>query len=349
MKYYGISQVGQYHINAGSNVCQDSFYIERINDDIIIASVADGVGSEEHSEYASEAAAKASVDYCVKFFEKIEDKKELIKNSFEFAYFAVQDVSILKGVPMDGLHCTLCTVIFTKDCVYHGNVGDSGAIALSSAGEYVLLTKQQNDEEGRVAPLSCNSMWVFGEKKGSFVSVLLATDGFYNYIFSPYMPNVICVDYNCNHTEPNYKILDAVMDTNKIDYDKSNQELMIEAEKYANTIPRSGLFSINDDLTFVVLLSEEEHEVNNKYVDFDENALKKEYNKKIEEELYPNRKKIEQMKKDREKEDEKINSTIENAKVEGDSNDVDSAAGLVGEIIEGIGKKLGPKLIILKK
>ena len=64
MKYYGISQVGQYHLNAGSEVCQDSFAIEVIGDNVIVAAVADGVGSEDHSEIGAEVAAKACVSYC---------------------------------------------------------------------------------------------------------------------------------------------------------------------------------------------------------------------------------------------------------------------------------------------
>lgn len=93
MKHFEISETGQYHINRGSDICQDWKAVRLISEDVIVLSVADGVGSEEHSEYASKAACEACVEHIQKYFETNEDRVDLIEQSFHAAYFAVEATS----------------------------------------------------------------------------------------------------------------------------------------------------------------------------------------------------------------------------------------------------------------
>jgi len=89
---YGMSIQGFDHINK-KIVCQDAYEIARAPGDVIIAAVADGVGSQAHSDMASDVAAKASVAHCKNnIAEKMSDSE--ILSSIEKAFLAAKtDVS----------------------------------------------------------------------------------------------------------------------------------------------------------------------------------------------------------------------------------------------------------------
>ena len=299
MKYYGISQVGKYHLDEGSDVCQDSFAIRIIDENTIVAAVADGVGSEKHSEIASKIATSACVNYCKEFYYKIEDKVVLLSNSFQEALFSIQDKSKESGIEMNQLDCTLCAVILTNDNVVCGNVGDSGAIGLSTTGEYILLTEQQNDENGAVYPLASQSSWQFYKMDEELVSVLLATDGFYNFLF----PRYLAVDWT-NRCFMSQKILDyetvsRYIDPNHIALDQNNQEIQTTIEQMVNSIPREGGWDgIIDDLTVVGLITGKQHETNLLYTEpIDRDTLKTVSNEITNEMLYGRKDKPEEMTK----------------------------------------------------
>ena len=63
MYAYGITLDGTYHIK-NKIVCQDAHAIEKCGDRMVIAAVADGLGSAEHSEIASRLAADISTAHC---------------------------------------------------------------------------------------------------------------------------------------------------------------------------------------------------------------------------------------------------------------------------------------------
>lgn len=241
-------------MDAGSSICQDAAEVIHISDNVVVAAVADGVGSEDHSELASEAAVKACCSYCKDHYYDLEIKA-LINNSFYAALFAVQDVSAEKSIPMNQLHCTLCVVVYTDQGVYCGNVGDSGAIGLRMDGEYELLTKPQNDIEGRVMPLCESQCWVFTQYEGSFASIMLATDGFYNYLFPPYLPDAISDGYNIDKKHLDEERISSYLDKNDIDF--QNNEMKSYFDEKIDQISRNGgIDSIVDDLTVVILYNE---------------------------------------------------------------------------------------------
>lgn len=160
MRHFLISEVGQYHIDADGDkaICQDSAYYGQLANDVAIAAVADGVGSQKHSEHASKAAVEKCVEYCKENYGKI-DTIDLLKNSFVEALEATKIEFEKMGIPTED--CTLCATILTREAVYCGNSGDSGAIGLKSDGTYVLLSRKQNDSEGRVYTLKCTDRWEF--------------------------------------------------------------------------------------------------------------------------------------------------------------------------------------------
>ena len=58
---YGVSQKGAYHERDGT-VCHDAFSVVKCGKNMAVAAVADGVGSEKHSDIASKIAVRESVD-----------------------------------------------------------------------------------------------------------------------------------------------------------------------------------------------------------------------------------------------------------------------------------------------
>ena len=104
MKHYGMSLVGQYHLNAGSDICQDAHKYLDIAPGVSIGVVADGVGSEEHSEIASIAAVEACANYCLEHYNNdgSTDLMKMLTNAFWAALYAVEDKSKETGISSAG-------------------------------------------------------------------------------------------------------------------------------------------------------------------------------------------------------------------------------------------------------
>ena len=178
-----VNQAGPSHLLKEVE-CQDSVYIKHLNSDIVVAAVADGLGSEKHSKIGSEIASKVSVEHIADHYlsSMHADKvKALMNNSFVYAYKAILEKVEQMDENPDEFDTTLCLIIFDKNKLYIGQSGDSGAIALLQDGSYVNCTEKQNDEEGCVYPLCCGpDRWVFSEIDSSVCSVMLMTDGIYD-------------------------------------------------------------------------------------------------------------------------------------------------------------------------
>ena len=165
--------------------CHDYSLIKDISSSWKIAVVADGVGSCKHAEIASEIAAK--------------EVAELIKKQFpphtsdDRAYFSVIHASMHgaanaiesyveehdPGNEME-YQTTLSVAIMSRNCLYYGNAGDSGIIALDDQGNYYLATKKQNDELGRVYAIPTNRLFEIGRANYIPAAVLCMTDGLFD-------------------------------------------------------------------------------------------------------------------------------------------------------------------------
>lgn len=96
---YGITQLGTYHVKHDM-VCQDAHNIIKCDESCAVSAVADGLGSEEHSDIASEMAAKISTVYCA---ENIKDDcsdeqiLNIIRDSFVLAQSRIEKVATDNG------------------------------------------------------------------------------------------------------------------------------------------------------------------------------------------------------------------------------------------------------------
>ena len=85
-RYVTANMAGPYHIK-NNIVCQDSYYVKKAKENITIAAVADGLGSEKFSDIGSKIAAKVAVEHCVNNYNSnlSEDEvKKLMNNAFVY-------------------------------------------------------------------------------------------------------------------------------------------------------------------------------------------------------------------------------------------------------------------------
>lgn len=187
LKVIDFKMPGPYHINHNIE-CQDSYDYEVISDNLIIAAVADGLGSCKHSAIGSSISTKRCVQYCKDNYKEGSSKEEIKKilnNAFVYAYQDVIERAKEDNNPLGQYDTTLCAAIFDGTNVYYANSGDSGIVALGTDGYIKALTRQQRDEDGNVFPLCCGpSCWDFGVAK-NIHSLMLVTDGIYNEMVPP--------------------------------------------------------------------------------------------------------------------------------------------------------------------
>lgn len=186
---YGITQQGTYHVK-NNVVCQDAHNIIKCGDFMVVAAVADGLGSEEHSDVASKIAANSSTNYCVeKISEDTPDEAilSILHDAFSLAQNEIESEVKKNNHELDQYDTTLSLAILKNGTLFYGHSGDSGIVALTEDGLYEKVTEQQRDSYGRVFPLYFGEKkWVFGKYEKAVASVLLATDGMFETLF-PYL------------------------------------------------------------------------------------------------------------------------------------------------------------------
>ena len=190
MYSYGITQQGAYHVRNGT-VCQDAHNIVKCGDNMAIAAVADGLGSEEHSDIASKIAVDVSVRHCRENITEQSPEEEItgiIAEAFRLSQDTIEKTADENGHPYDQYDTTLSLAVLIGTQLYYGHSGDSGIIALGTDGIYRKVTEQQRDSEGRVLPLFFGeTTWVIGRFPCEVASVLLATDGVFELFFPVYI------------------------------------------------------------------------------------------------------------------------------------------------------------------
>ena len=186
---YHVNLAGPYHIKKGIP-CQDSWAVKGSDQGLLVAAVADGLGSEQHSDIGSFIAVHTAVDYCAERVTRdmtADEILNLIKRSFVFAYMAILQKTAADQLDSSEYDTTLCMAVYDGTHLYYGQSGDSGIVILLENGEYRKVTAQQRDEEGNVFPLCFGpEKWEFGFVQNTVSSVLLMTDGVFEQICPPF-------------------------------------------------------------------------------------------------------------------------------------------------------------------
>jgi serine/threonine protein phosphatase PrpC len=245
---YGVSMQGTYHIK-DNIVCQDAYEIIKCGNDMVIAAVADGLGSAEFSDVASKIAVCVSTGYCKKNVfdaKSSENILNVIKKSFSAAQRAIEKEANKQHHDVKEYDTTLSLAIMLNNLLFFGHSGDSGIVALTTEGLYVKVTEQQRDDYNFVFPLCFEDKWVFGKCEKNICSVFLATDGMLEPLFPLFIRNE-AVNIHIN-------LARYFMDNKVLRIDKKNGEQKVQAKikEFIQNIPDE---KVNDDKTVVVLVN----------------------------------------------------------------------------------------------
>ncbi|MBR6874128.1 MAG: protein phosphatase 2C domain-containing protein [Ruminococcus sp.] len=245
---YSNSMAGPYHIDKGLP-CQDSRCFKEGKDGIVIAAVADGLGSMKFSEIGSKVACETAVEYCASHIEAEPDAdaiKKHMNNAFVEAYRAVLVRADDDGNSRDEYDTTLCLAAYfpKQKKLFYGQSGDSGLVALLEDGRYIRVTDQQRDEDGCVYPLCFGpEMWVFGQVDGSVASFMLMTDG----VFEQVCPALL----HREETDVNVRLARMFLDRSEVTAETVGQ-LEAASQKFLENYPRKLL---DDDKTVLTVIN----------------------------------------------------------------------------------------------
>lgn len=279
---YSAQAEGPYHIEHKIG-CQDACEIKKCSDGMVIAAVADGVGSSKHADDASKIAADVSIRYCAEHITSSSDSAnilEAIEASFSLAQNAIEKKARDNGHSIDEYDTTLTLAVLRNDTLYYGQAGDSGIVALTTEGLYEQVTEQQRDEEDRVFCLFFKEKWVFGQHEKKVSSALLATDGIFDLLFPVYIEN-----------EPvniHVALARFFMDNRQLRINESGEDVVAKRmNDYILNIPKD---ITNDDKTVVVLINtsiESSLQPEDYYKEPNWTELKRKYREEYKRKAYP--------------------------------------------------------------
>ena len=253
LAHYHITQQGESHIATGT-VCQDFSDSRRIafadGGEAVIAGIADGVGSCLHSEYGSKTAVCTALDFLERNLTPDGDPLPLLKEAFQQARWAVEDVADAHHWAVPQLDSTLTVAVYRDQTLWFGHIGDDGIIALFTDGTYDLVTaRHQGEEAHSLYPLAVKQLWEFKKVEKPVASMVLMTDGVLDYyrpdwhddeghvvniIFYPFLK--FCLESKTPD--------DAAVEEERKFFD----DYFSGSDEFPNNTIRS---SITDDITFV--------------------------------------------------------------------------------------------------
>lgn len=251
MIYYSTCLRGRSHIK-NNKPCQDYKKIYELANNFVVAAVADGVGSSKHSNLASKIAVNVSMEFIKNNFPKNPNKqnlKKLILSSFNEAQDQIEFVCQEKNDDIYEYDTTLTLIIYDGATVFYGQSGDSGAIGITNAGDYIKITSQQKGKDGiSVIPLRFREKtWKFGCLDDKFCAIMLATDGVLDGLISPpILRREECPIY--------VSLVKNFLDLNFLQINKQNVK---KFTKNINHFLKSDQCkNISDDMTIVGIINE---------------------------------------------------------------------------------------------
>ena len=194
---YGISLQGSSHVTKGIP-CQDNngfCYLEP--EGILVAAVADGVGSCERSHWGAAAAVGASLSAISKQLRTLSGEKplslldlseeaveKLFHNAFRFALKKISQLAQKQGCDEMLYQTTLTAAIYDGSRLACCHIGDGGIVAQGVSGNYRMITERiKGDEASSVVPLQ-SGRWQITRISTEISGFLMATDGVLDYYVS---------------------------------------------------------------------------------------------------------------------------------------------------------------------
>lgn len=248
-----ISQQGESHIKM-KIPCQDRSAFRWIKDSVLIAAVADGVGSCQLSDYGAETAVESGLDYLEQYFlaeMKHENfvfdnqirMKEALQGAMQHAYEAVEKRAEELEVLSYSMQSTLTISVYDGETLYFAHAGDDGIVAMNKEGIYAMVTARiKGEEASSVYPLQ-SRQWFYGKVKDT-VAFVMATDGVLDAFVRPSTEN----------NRVYYRFLEPVFytvqkDTESAEANCRDWDTYLKSPAYRNTV--------TDDITYVGIVNQE--------------------------------------------------------------------------------------------
>ena len=183
---FSISRQGESHIRHALP-CQDSsasFVVSAEEEPrFAVAVVADGVGSEPHSDEGSRVAVDTvahTLQDALEADEQPQDMLLVVEDAFEEALNTVLDVAEGQELPFAQFATTLTAAVFDGSTLWFGHAGDDGIVVMHADGSYEMVTERHEGElANSVVPFGVHH-WQFGEVT-DVASCVLMTDGVLDY------------------------------------------------------------------------------------------------------------------------------------------------------------------------
>lgn len=196
----GVTKRGVAHRCYGTR-CQDAHMIRRVKQvaiwkdggkrdrllpgkEYVVAAVADGLGSEAHSDIGAHAAVNTAVStmceligtWCATGDSALAiSMPRFLEQAMIKANNAVVKKAASMELPANEFDATLAIAVYDGEQLFYGSAGDSGVIAKTDAG-FELLTRPSCVGEAGTYPLYCREKWEISAC-GHVRGFLLATDG----------------------------------------------------------------------------------------------------------------------------------------------------------------------------
>lgn len=189
---FALSLQGTSHID-NNTPCQDYNNMHSLDkEEIIIAAVADGVGSCKLSHWGAYTAVNSALDYLEEKIKNVanggklvldssqnDTMKQLLVESFRTAQRAVEQMADEANITVYNFQSTLTVAVYDGSNLLFGHVGDDGIVAQTQDGNVEMVTARLKGEEASsVYPLqSGEQYWTFGRSSKPVVAFMMATDG----------------------------------------------------------------------------------------------------------------------------------------------------------------------------
>lgn len=286
LTYWGFSQQGESHVK-NDLPCQDrcKVVVSEIYRPVIIAAIADGVGSCALSHYGAAIATESSTSFLKEVFDKNDSEEfadkwvgDTLRAAMHFALQSVKEAAEKMEQLEYSFQSTLTIAIYDGNTLYISHAGDDGVVALTEEGEVELVTSRiKGDEASSVYPLQAGpSHWQVLKVDRYVNGFVMATDGVLDaFVRGEKEDNRIYYPFIQPAFETRQKKVDRVKETMEFYYD------YMSSQQYRSLV--------TDDLTMVVVTNQQYANKKNMPT-FDEEEWKaktKEYKDRVNAALYP--------------------------------------------------------------
>lgn len=250
---YYVSAIGTAHLEKADGVCQDYSAVKHISDRLVVAAIADGLGSAAQSDVGAKLAVESVLEHISQRINSVplNQYPELIKQAYIYAYNETLSKAKENGIDARDYNTTLTAVIYCGTELYYGQCGDGGIIALTAQGDYVRVTSAEKGESfNETHPLlNGEQYWSFDRFQGQVCAFLMMTDGIFDLVCSPLLneqPCPIFVAFARKFIDRNILAANNAEDFEKL---QSRISAFIASEKFSKD------YGVTDDKTIVGVIN----------------------------------------------------------------------------------------------